>query len=47
MKQKDKRELRSKNLKKSSTLENPEEIAESPEIENATRTPSKNTGHID
>jgi hypothetical protein len=46
MKQKDRRELRSNISKKTTILENPEET-HSPEIENATQTPNKNSGHID
>ena len=47
MKQKDRRELRSTILKKSSILENPEDIPNSNAIENAEITPSKVTGHVD
>jgi hypothetical protein len=47
MKQKDRRELRSTILKKSSILENPEDIPNLNVIENAERTPSKITGHVD
>jgi hypothetical protein len=47
MKQKDRRELRSNISKKTAILENPEETPDSPEIENATQTPNKNSGHVD
>jgi len=47
MKQYDRRELRSTVYKKSSILENPEDIPNSHVIENAERTPGKVTGHVD
>lgn len=47
MKQKDRRELRSTIPQKTSILENPEETPDPFAIENATQTPSKNSGHVD
>jgi hypothetical protein len=47
MKQKDRRELRSTIAKKSSILENPEEVANPIIIEHATTTPNKTSGHVD